>query len=71
MYPQARESNAKINKYHDIKVKIFHIVKKILNKMKKTAYQIGEGIANGKFDKGFICKIYENSYDSTSKEQTI
>lgn len=61
MYPQARESKAKIDKWYYIKIKNFHIVKKIINKMKKTTYQIGEGIANDKFDKGFICKIYENS----------
>lgn len=61
MYPQSRESKAKINKCYYIKIKNFHIVKKIINKMKKTTYQIGEGIANDKFDKGFICKIYENS----------
>ena len=39
--------------------------------MKKTVYQIGEGIANGKFDKGFICKIYENSYDSTQRTNSL
>ena len=61
MYSQARESKAKINKWYYIKIKNFHIVRKIINKMKKTTYQIGEGIANDKFDKGFICKIYENS----------
>ena len=69
MYPQAQESKAKINKWHYITIKSFHIVKKIINKMKKTAYQIGEGIANDKFDKGFICKIHENSYNSTSKDK--
>ena len=59
MFPQAKETNTKINKQHYIKLKSFCTVKEIINKMKRLPTEWGKTFANDVFDEGLISKIYK------------
>ena len=45
MSPQVREAKVKVRKWEYIKLKIFPIAQKSINKMKKAAYWMGEYIS--------------------------
>ena len=65
MSPQAKETKAKIDKWFYIKLKSFCTMKKTINKLPTGWEKILQMIS----DKELISKIYNNSYNSTSKNK--
>ena len=59
MFPQTRETKARINKWNYIKVKNFCTAKEIINKMKRWATKREEIFVHAISDKGLISKIYK------------
>jgi len=61
----------KIDKWDLIKLKSFCTAKETLNKMKRQPTEWEKIFADELTDKGLISKIYEPSYSSIPKKQTI
>ena len=59
MFPQARETKAKINKWNCIKLKRFCTVKEIINKMKKLFTEWEKKTVNDISNKQLISQIYK------------
>ena len=59
MSPQSRETEAKINKWDYMKLKIFFTVKEIINKTKRPPTEWEKIFANDISDKRLISKIYK------------
>ena len=61
MWPQARKTKAKINKWNYIKLKNFCTVKETINKiiLKKPPTEWEKIFANNIFYKGLIAKLYK------------
>ena len=59
MYPRARTTKGKINKWDFIKLKSFCIAKENSSKMKREAIICENIFANDTSDKGLISKIYK------------
>ena len=70
MSPQARETITKRNKWDDIKLKCFCMVKKTFNKMKKLPTKWEKIFANNTSDKGLISKIYKELLTQHEKNKT-
>ena len=62
MWPQARKTNAKINKWDYIKLKNFCTVKEAINKIKKTPTEWEKIFANNLFYKWLIAKLYKEQF---------
>ena len=63
----SKGKNAKINKWHYIKLKSFCTVKEAINKIKRPPTEWEKIFASDISDKGLISKIDKSSYNSMSK----
>ena len=59
MSPRTRGEKSKVNKWNDIKLKSFYIVKETINKMKSSHTEWEKILINDISDKGLISKIYK------------
>ena len=59
MSPEARETKAKMNDWHLIKIKCFYTVKETISKTKWQQMKWEKIFANDVSDKGLISKIYK------------
>ena len=59
MTPEARETKAKKNYWHLIKIKSFCTAKEIISKTKRQLMEWGKIFANDISDKGLVSKIYK------------
>ena len=59
MFPQEKETKAKINKWDIIKLKSFCTAKATINKMKRQLTKWAKIFANDMIDKGLTANIYK------------
>ena len=59
MSPWRKETKAKVNKWDYIKLKIFCIVKEMINKLKRSTTEWEKILANDMSERGLISKIYK------------
>ena len=70
MSPQARETITKRNKWDDIKLKCFCMVKKTFNKMKKLPTKWEKIFANNLSDKMLITEMYKKFIQLNIRKKT-
>ena len=70
MFPEARETKAKINYWDYIKIKHFCRVKETINKTKRQATEREKIFANDIADKGLASKMY-NKLTKLNTQKTI
>ena len=59
MFPQARETKAKINKWYYTKLESFCTAKETINKTKRQPIEQEKIFVNGGSDKGLLSKLYK------------
>ena len=60
LFPQAKETKAKLNKWDYIKLKSFCMVEETIKKMKRQPTEWKKIFANDRSDKILISKIYKS-----------
>ena len=70
MFPEARETKAKINYWDFIKIKSYCIAKEIINKSKRAPAEWEKIFANDISNKGLLPNIYKELVKLNTQEQT-
>ena len=68
MTPKAKATKAKINKWNYIKLKSFYTAKETINKIRRQPTKWKKIFANHVYDKGLICKIYNEFIQLSNKK---
>ena len=69
IFPEARETKAKMNYWDLIKIKTFSTAKETISKTKRQPTEWEKIFANDISDKGLVSKIYKELTNSTPKKQ--